>query len=818
MIKDKDDKNLNGENVFNGDEEFFFGLLNDMVTFVGVLNPDGTVIFVNNTPLELAGMTLGDVKGKKFYDTYWWAYSDEAREKIREDVTRCASGKRLVHEIQAQIADGSLIWIEFNMYPVYDDTGNLKYIMTEGRDITERKLGKEQILRQSAVIDAVNRLYLETLVCESKEDVARACLAVAEDLTRSKFGLIGEVNQAGRFDVTAMSDPGWDACKMPKTDAVMLLKDMEIRGIWGQVIKKEQSQIVNDPASYPDRVGTPEDHPQITCFLGVPLKEAGKTIGMIGLANKEPVYEQADQQAIEDLSIAFVEAFNRKRVEEDTKQKVAYLDNMPTYMAVTDLEGSLQFTSAVTIEKFGFKLEDVIGTRFDQMVWWEYSEDVQERMREVVSEAAAGKSIEFEVDLRMGEELVPIKYTCDPLKDENNEIYALIHTGTRIDELRAAITDAREKVAYLDNMPTYMAVTDLEGSLQFTSAVTIEKFGFKLEDVIGTRFDQMVWWEYSEDVQERMREVVSEAAAGKSIEFEVDLRMGEELVPIKYTCDPLKDENNEIYALIHTGTRIDELRAALNDAQQKVAYLNNVPTPIMVVDMEYTIQFVNPSWLDMVGTMLEDAVGRKCYDLVRSADCQTERCCIGRAILEDSVITCERIVHSVKGDITTRYTGAPLKDAEGNIVGGLEYLVDISDLKRLTEEAKQLSEDILKLSTPIIQIWDKVLMLPLIGTIDEERAEQIVENLLEEIVATSVEVVIIDLSGVPIVDTMATHQLLKTESAARMLGARVIFTGISPDVAQTMTKLGIDLTRLETRQSLRVGLQEAIGIVRDVVG
>jgi len=694
MIKDKDDKNLNGENVFNGDEEFFFGLLNDMVTFVGVLNPDGTVIFVNNTPLELAGMTLGDVKGKKFYDTYWWAYSDEAREKIREDVTRCASGKRLVHEIQAQIADGSLIWIEFNMYPVYDDTGNLKYIMTEGRDITERKLGKEQILRQSAVIDAVNRLYLETLVCESKEDVARACLAVAEDLTRSKFGLIGEVNQAGRFDVTAMSDPGWDACKMPKTDAVMLLKDMEIRGIWGQVIKKEQSQIVNDPASYPDRVGTPEDHPQITCFLGVPLKEAGKTIGMIGLANKEPVYEQADQQAIEDLSIAFVEAFNRKRVEEDTKQKVAYLDNMPTYMAVTDLEGSLQFTSAVTIEKFGFKLEDVIGTRFDQMVWWEYSEDVQERMREVVSEAAAGKSIEFEVDLRMGEELVPIKYTCDPLKDENSEIYALLHTGTRI----------------------------------------------------------------------------------------------------------------------------DELRAALNDAQQKVAYLNNVPTPIMVVDMEYTIQFVNPSWSDMVGTMLEDAVGRKCYDLVRSADCQTERCCIGRAILEDSVITCERIVHSVKGDITTRYTGAPLKDAEGNIVGGLEYLVDISDLKRLTEEAKQLSEDILKLSTPIIQIWDKVLMLPLIGTIDEERAEQIVENLLEEIVATSVEVVIIDLSGVPIVDTMATHQLLKTESAARMLGARVIFTGISPDVAQTMTKLGIDLTRLETRQSLRVGLQEAIGIVRDVVG
>ncbi|CAD7767952.1 PAS fold protein [Candidatus Methanoperedenaceae archaeon GB37] len=643
MRNNKDNKRVNTENMFNGKENLFFGILNDMVTFVWVLSPDGTVIFANNTALEPAGLALEDVKGKKLHDAYWWAYSGEAREKIREDVTRCASGERVIHEIQAQIAEGSPIWIEFSMHPVYEN-GNLRYLVSEGRDITDRK------------------------------------------------------------------------------------------------------------------------------------------------------------QALADA-----------------RAKVAYLDNMPTYMAVTDLEGNLQFTSAVTIKKFGWTLEDVIGTRFDQMAWWDYSRDVQERMREVVSEAAAkGKSFEFEVDLRIGEELVPIKYTCDPLVDENGEIYALLHTGTRIDELRAAITDAQQKVAYLDNMPTYMAVTDLEGNLQFTSAVTIEKFGIKLEDVLGTRFDQMPWWEYSEDVQRRMKEVYERAAKGEEFEFEVDVKMGENLYPIKYTCEPLRNEKGEIYAILHTGTRIDELRAALDDARAKVAYLNNIPTPVMVVDREFTIQFVNPSWSEMVGITPEDAVGRKCYDLVRSADCQTERCCIARAIMDESVITCERVVHSVRGDITTRYTGAPLKDAEGKIVGGLEYLVNISDLKRLMEEEKKLSEAILKLSTPIIQIWDKVLLLPLIGTIDEERAEQIVENLLGGIVATGTEVVIIDLSGVPMVDTMATHQLLKTESAARMLGARVIFTGLSPAIAQTMTKLGIDLARLETRQSLRVGLEEAIEMVREV--
>jgi hypothetical protein len=90
---------------------------------------------------------------------------------------------------------------------------------------------------------------------------------------------------------------------------------MEVRGIWSRALKDEQSQIVNEPGSHPDRVGIPEGHPAITCFLGVPLKQAGKTIGMIGLANKEYGYELKDHDTIEALSVAFVEALMRKRAE-----------------------------------------------------------------------------------------------------------------------------------------------------------------------------------------------------------------------------------------------------------------------------------------------------------------------------------------------------------------------------------------------------------------------------------------------------------------------------------------------------------------------
>lgn len=192
---------------------------------------------------------------------------------------------------------------------------------------TELKLIEERVLKKNALLGAINRVFRETLVCESEEEVARVCLAVAEELTDSKFGFIGEINEAGRFDTIALSDPGWDACRMPKSDALVMIRDMEIRGIWGSALEEERSLITNEPTSHPDRVGLPEGHPPLTSFLGVPLKHAGKTIGLIGLANKELGYDLTEQQAVEMLSVAFMEAMNRKRLEKAREKLIRELED-----------------------------------------------------------------------------------------------------------------------------------------------------------------------------------------------------------------------------------------------------------------------------------------------------------------------------------------------------------------------------------------------------------------------------------------------------------------------------------------------------------
>ncbi|EMG37994.1 anti-anti-sigma regulatory factor (antagonist of anti-sigma factor) [Desulfocurvibacter africanus PCS] len=117
-------------------------------------------------------------------------------------------------------------------------------------------------------------------------------------------------------------------------------------------------------------------------------------------------------------------------------------------------------------------------------------------------------------------------------------------------------------------------------------------------------------------------------------------------------------------------------------------------------------------------------------------------------------------------------------------------------------------QEILELSTPVIRIWKGVLSVPLIGTLDSARTQTIMENLLQQIVATESSVAILDISGVPAVDTLVAQHLLKTTSAARLMGAECIISGIRPEIAQTMVNLGVDIN-VKTKATLGEALKEA---------
>ena len=122
------------------------------------------------------------------------------------------------------------------------------------------------------------------------------------------------------------------------------------------------------------------------------------------------------------------------------------------------------------------------------------------------------------------------------------------------------------------------------------------------------------------------------------------------------------------------------------------------------------------------------------------------------------------------------------------------------------EQREQLiarqQEELIELSTPVVQLWEGILALPLIGTLDSERTQVVMESLLERLVATGSSIAVIDITGVPTVDTLVAQHLLKTVAAAQLMGADCIISGIRPQIAQTIVHLGIDLSAVATKASL----------------
>jgi rsbT co-antagonist protein RsbR len=253
--------------------------------------------------------------------------------------------------------------------------------------------------------------------------------------------------------------------------------------------------------------------------------------------------------------------------------------------------------------------------------------------------------------------------------------------------------------------------------------------------------------------------------------------------------------------------------------------IDSFDDPVFVKDRTHRWTACNQAFCRLLGATREGIIGCTDADYFPPEQVEVFLRIDSEVINAGVPVINEESLTSADGVCRTIYTRKyPLRNKQGAIIGLAGIITDITEIKQRQEEIQQLeaaledkaatieSQRILleQVAVPVIQVWDGVLLLPLIGVIDSHRAARILESTLEAIAHQQARVLVLDITGVPLVDTSVASHLIQTVRAARLLGCECLLVGISPHVAQTLVQLGIDFGSIQTQATLQQGLAYAL--------
>jgi PAS domain S-box-containing protein len=372
---------------------------------------------------------------------------------------------------------------------------------------------------------------------------------------------------------------------------------------------------------------------------------------------------------------------------DDINQKVDYLNKVPTPVVVVDRNYEVIFMNEAGAKTIGRTVETCLGQKCYNLFDTPHCNTPECRCSQAMEKGGifTGETI------ARGAGNIPIQYTAAPLKDKEGKIVGALEYVTDFTQVRKAMDDAQEKVEYLNNVPTPIVVVDKDYKIAFINEAGAKTLGKTLEACVGQKCYNLFDTPHCNTPKCRCRQSMEKGGifTGETV------ARGAGNIPIQYTAAPLKDKEGKIVGALEYVTDFTQVRRAMDDAQEKVDYLNNVPAPVVVIDKEFKITFINEAGAKTIGKTVDACVGQKCYNLFDTPHCNTNECRCRQAMEKDGVFMGETIARGA-GNIFIQYTAAPMKDKEGKIVGALEYVTNISAIKEqqkyLEENAKAISE------------------------------------------------------------------------------------------------------------------------------
>ncbi|MGB9927006.1 MAG: PAS domain S-box protein [Methanosarcina sp.] len=278
---------------------------------------EGQIIDANDKYLEMVGYTREDLKAQRINWKEMTPPEYEALDEYAVNELR-TTGVDTPYEKEYIRKDGSRV-------PIIIGAAMTDEACSQGiafvLDIMERKQEEHTIRRYYNKLEAINKVFASAVQADTEEDLGNACLSVALKLTDSQVGFIAEIGTDGLLHEIAISNMGWDQCLMyDRAGHRNMAENFGLQGLYGSVIRSGKSFFTNNPPSHPDSIGLPEGHPPLTSFLGVPFILNGKAKGILAVVNREGGYTREQQEDLEDIAPAVMQALEKRKAEKEREQ------------------------------------------------------------------------------------------------------------------------------------------------------------------------------------------------------------------------------------------------------------------------------------------------------------------------------------------------------------------------------------------------------------------------------------------------------------------------------------------------------------------
>ncbi|WP_298816231.1 PAS domain S-box protein [Chloroflexus sp.] len=497
----------------------------------------------------------------------------------------------------------------------------------------------------------------------------------------------------------------------------------------------------------------------------------------------------------------------------------AALDGASLLVTEADLQGIITYANSAAQRYFGYLPEECIGKSVLELTYPDDRERLQQQVIEWVQQGLRTAESENRIIHRDGT-VFSFLWSVTIHYDNQGHVAGFTSIGHDISPLVRLRQELREKrdmlYTVIDNLPVGVFWKDKESRFLGCNRRVLSDAGLSsFNEIIGKTDFDLPWHKQAPVYQYSDRVIMN---TGPKLNIEESLtRSDGSTIYVRTGKVPLQ-RDGAIIGVLGFYEDITELRRQEEGLHTFRLLVENAPDGIGITDPDLRITYANPAFAALLG--YDTLAGRLWRDLIEPADQPSFDTLIRHARQHGIGRTTLRYRHRDGSTITMQVAAPVLRNRRGHLIGYASINHDISEQLRVEQERQRLAlqEQIIEaqqailreLSTPLIPIADGIVAMPLIGAIDSTRAQQIMEALLNGVSRYQATVAIIDITGVNVVDTQVAGALIRTAQAASLLGTQVLLTGISPEIAQTLVGIGIDLKEIITKATLQEGIAYAL--------